>query len=66
MTRSSKRFVPDKEFSGTAGASGSSRSGPVQYQKEADDQFGLDAFLASAKKTSKRSNDDGERRKDDR
>jgi len=64
--RSSKRFVPDKEFSGTSGPGGSSRSGPVQFQKEVDDPFGLDAFLDTAKKASKRSNDDGDRRKDDR
>merc|ERR1712142_1089089 len=64
--RSSKRFVPDKEFSGTSGAGGSGRTGPVQFQKEAEDPFGLDAFLDAAKKGSKRSNDDGDRRKDDR
>jgi len=64
--RSSKRFVPDKEFSGASGAGGSSRSGPVQFQKEMEDPFGLDAFLDTAKKASKRSTDDGDRRKEDR
>jgi len=62
--RSSKKFVPDKGFSGTSGA-GPSRSGPVEFQKDTDDPFGLDAFLDTAKKASKRSNDD-DRRKDDR
>merc|ERR1719369_685724 len=64
--RSSKRFVPDKEFSGTSGPGGSSRTGPVQFQKELDDPFGLDEFLDTAKKASKRSNEDGDRSKDDR
>merc|ERR1712130_868222 len=64
--RSSKKFVPDKGFSGTSGA-GPSRSGPVEFQKDTDDPFGLDAFLDTAKKASasKRGNDD-DRRKDDR
>jgi len=63
--KSSKRFVPDKEFSGSGTAGGSSRSGPVQFEKEVDDPFGLDAFLDHAKKASKRGADD-DRRKDDR
>jgi len=62
--RSSKKFVPDKGFSGTSGA-GPSRSGPVEFQKDTDDPFGLDDFLEDAKKASKRTNDD-DRRKDDR
>ena len=61
--RSSKKFVPDKGFSGATG--GPSRSGPVEFQKDTDDPFGLDAFLHDAKKASKRSNDD-DRRKEDR
>merc|ERR1711997_728257 len=61
--RSSKKFVPDKGFSGASG--GPSRSGPVEFQKDTDDPFGLDAFLHDAKKASKRSNDD-DRRKDER
>merc|ERR1719189_161060 len=64
--RANKRFVPDKDFSGTDRAGGSSRSGPVQFEKEAqDDPFGLDAFLDTAKRASKRSTED-DRRKDDR
>ena len=62
--RSSKKFVPDKGFQGASGG-GSSRNGPVEFQKDTDDPFGLDAFLDTAKKASKRSNDD-DRRKDDR
>merc|ERR1719219_1339212 len=63
--RGNKRFVPDKDFSGTD-RTGGSRSGPVQFEKEAqDDPFGLDVFLDAAKRASKRSTDD-DRRKDDR
>jgi len=63
--RSSKKFVPDKGFQGASG--GQSRSGPVEFQKDTDDPFGLDEFLDTAKRTtaSKRGNDD-DRRKDDR
>jgi len=65
--RGTKRFVPDKDFSGADRTAGSSRSGPVQFEKEAqDDPFGLDAFLDTAKRASKRDKDDGDRRKDDR
>merc|ERR1719187_251488 len=67
--RSNKRFVADKGFQGTEGvAGGSSRAGPVQFEKEADDPFGLDAFLHKAKQasSSKRKDDDGRDRRDDR
>ena len=64
VVRSSKKFVPDKGFSGAA-SSGGGRSGPVEFQKDTDDPFGLDAFLDTAKKASKRGNDD-DRRRDDR
>ena len=67
--RSNKRFVADKGFQGTeGGAGGSSRAGPVQFEKEADDPFGLDAFLHKAKQasSSKRKDDDGRDRRDDR
>ncbi|CAG0895032.1 unnamed protein product [Cyprideis torosa] len=47
---SAKQFVPEKEFSGTDRAAGSSRSGPVQFQKEQeDDPFGLTSFFKEAK-----------------
>lgn len=50
------RFVPDKEFSGTDRTGQSSRSGPVQFEKE-EDPFGLDQFLTMAKKAHKRKDD---------
>jgi SNW domain-containing protein 1 len=67
--RKTSRFVPDKEFSGTdrsAGAGGSAnRAGPVQFEKDEDDPFGLDQFLDTAKRASnKRGNE--ERRDRDR
>ena len=56
--RRTDRFVPDKEFSGTD-RTGAGRSGPVQFEKDEDDPFGLDQFLDTAKKASnKRSSDD--------
>jgi len=68
--KANKRFVADKGFQGTEGgaAGGSSRAGPVQFEKEADDPFGLDAFLHKAKQASsnKRKDDDGRERRDDR
>ncbi len=60
--RKTSRFVPDKEFSGTdrSGGAGSSRSGPVQFEKE-EDPFGLDQFLDTAKRASnKRSSGGGD------
>ena len=48
------RFVPDKEFSG-ADRSGGRREGPVQFEKdEEEDIFGLNKFLTAAKKGQKR------------
>lgn len=44
------RFVPDKEFSGTDRTA--QRSGPVQFEKEEEDPFGLDQFLKQAKHAS--------------
>jgi len=52
------RFVPDKEFSG-ADRSGGRREGPVQFEKdEEEDIFGLNKFLTAAKKGQKRPGDD--------
>ncbi|KAH8280714.1 hypothetical protein KR054_004077 [Drosophila jambulina] len=49
-----KRFVPDKQFSGASReAATSQRSGPVEFEKE-EDPFGLDQFLNMAKKAPKR------------
>ena len=43
------RFQPDKEFSGTDRSR--VRDGPVQFEKEVDeDLFGLNQFLTEAKK----------------
>ncbi|XP_014260050.1 SNW domain-containing protein 1 [Cimex lectularius] len=44
------RFVPDKEFSGTDRAGGGRSSGPVQFEKDEEDPFGLDQFLTQAKR----------------
>jgi len=65
------RFVPDKEFSGTDRGAGGSRSGPVQFEKEEEDPFGLDEFLTKAKRASSSSKrpkdkDDRDRRDDKR
>ncbi|KAH8272685.1 puff-specific protein Bx42 [Drosophila bipectinata] len=49
-----KRFVPDKQFSGASReAAAAQRSGPVEFEKE-EDPFGLDQFLNMAKKAPKR------------
>lgn len=67
------RFVPDKEFSGTDRSAQNTRQGPVQFEKDEEDPFGLDEFLVEAKKASKRkeetskveySNRDKKRRRD--
>lgn len=42
------RFQPDKGFSGADG--GQTRDGPVQFEKEDEDPFGLNKFLTEAKK----------------
>ncbi|GCC35660.1 SNW domain-containing protein 1 [Chiloscyllium punctatum] len=41
------RFVPDREFSGTDRRQ--RREGPVQFEKDEEDPFGLDKFLEEAK-----------------
>lgn len=48
MSLSVPRFQPDKEFAGTD--RGQRRDGPVQFEKEEEDPFGLDKFLTEAKK----------------
>ncbi|OXU29927.1 hypothetical protein TSAR_004390 [Trichomalopsis sarcophagae] len=45
--KSTSRFAPDKEFTGTD-RTGADRSGPVQFEKENEDPFGLDMFLKKA------------------
>lgn len=55
---STNRFVPDKEFSGTDRSGQNARSGPVQFEKDKEeDPFGLDQFLNLAKKAPKRKDD---------
>ncbi len=50
------RFQPDKGFSG--GDGGQVRDGPVQFEKEVeDDPFGLNKFLTDAKKAKRPSED---------
>ena len=44
-----KRFVPDRGFDG-ADQSAPRGSGPVQFEKDADDVFGVDKPLAEVKK----------------
>ncbi|XP_015594725.1 puff-specific protein Bx42 [Cephus cinctus] len=63
------RFVPDKEFSGTDRSA--TRSGPVQFEKDEEDPFGLDQFLKQAKRASSsnattKRKEDRETRRDDR
>ncbi|XP_012272030.1 puff-specific protein Bx42 [Orussus abietinus] len=63
------RFVPDKEFSGTDRSA--TRSGPVQFEKDEEDPFGLDQFLKQAKRASSsnvttKRKDDSHQRRDDR
>ena len=56
----SGKFVPDREFRGTERTS--RRDGPVQFEKEEEeDPFGLNNFLRAAKKGEKRGTDDSRR-----
>ena len=50
--------MPDREFAGTDRSV--QREGPVQFEREEEDPFGLDTFLKSAK-TAKRPSDDTRR-----
>ncbi|KHN80171.1 Uncharacterized protein T27F2.1 [Toxocara canis] len=53
------RFVPDKGFSGTEG--GATRTaGPVQFEKDEEDIFGLGQLLQSAKEVKKRGAEGGD------
>lgn len=59
--------MPDKEFSGTDRSTAQAgRSGPVQFEKEEEDPFGLDQFLTQAKRSSKRPGNYERDRKDDK
>uniref|UniRef100_A0A914DR83 SKI-interacting protein SKIP SNW domain-containing protein n=1 Tax=Acrobeloides nanus TaxID=290746 RepID=A0A914DR83_9BILA len=55
---STNRFVADKGFSGTEGG-GSARSGPVQFEKDEEDIFGLGQLLESGKESKKRQAESG-------
>jgi len=52
LMKSTKRFVPDKEFDGVDASQ--TRDGPVQFEKEEEDPFQLDKFLQEAKTGRKR------------
>lgn len=48
--KSAKKFVADRGFEGATGdVPTSKRTGPVQFEKDRDDPFGLDDFLDKAK-----------------
>jgi len=55
--KKSKRFVPDKGFAGADESAGRG-SGPVQFEKDGDDIFGIDKLLTDAKRGSKRGGDE--------
>lgn len=55
--------MPDKDFGG-ADRGASSRSGPVQFEKEENDPFGLDAFLNTVKTAERKRPNEDERRND--
>lgn len=44
-----KRFVPDRGFAGADG-SASRGAGPVQFEKDQEDSFGIDKLLADVKR----------------
>jgi len=64
LKSSDKFHRPDKGFAGADASGGNRRDGPVQFEKDSEDVFGLDQFLTEAKEGSK----DGKRsgRGDDR
>ena len=51
-----RRFQPDKEFAGTD--RNVRRDGPVQFERDEEDPFGLDKFLTEAKRAGKRTADE--------
>ena len=57
MCSSINRFQPEKEFEGTD--RNQRRDGPVQFQKDVEeDPFGLNKFLTEAKKGKRQAEDD--------
>ena len=51
-----RRFQPDKEFAGAD--RNVRRDGPVQFERDEEDPFGLDKFLTEAKRAGKRTADE--------
>ena len=49
--------MPDKGFAGADESAGRG-SGPVQFEKDGDDIFGIDKLLTDAKRGSKRGGDE--------
>ncbi|KAJ3056812.1 mRNA splicing protein [Rhizophlyctis rosea] len=60
--------APHRGFAGTEGGGGSSRDGPVQFEREQEDVFGLEEFMNTAKrgrdKDGERSDRSPKRRRD--
>lgn len=56
------RFVPDRGFAGTD--RNARREGPVQFEQEEEDPFGLGQFLEQAKRGDKRNADDSRSSRD--
>jgi len=53
LKSSDKFHRPDKGFAGADASGGNRRDGPVQFEKDSEDVFGLDQFLTEAKEGSK-------------
>lgn len=49
LRKSTDKFRPDKDFKGVDRSSGAKRDGPVQFEHEQKDPFGLDQFLTEAR-----------------
>ncbi|KAJ3083252.1 mRNA splicing protein [Rhizoclosmatium hyalinum] len=49
---------PHRGFKGTEGGVGGSRDGPVQFEREDDDVFGIDEFMSTAKRGREDSRED--------
>ncbi|XP_061173930.1 SNW domain-containing protein 1-like [Saccostrea echinata] len=58
----SNRFVPDRGFAGTD--RNARREGPVQFEQDEEDPFGLGQFLEQAKRGDKRNADDSRSSRD--
>jgi len=56
-----KKFKPHKDFQGVDRTQDNSRSGPVQYEKDTTDDWGLNEFLHDKRESVKRKNVDEDR-----